>query len=389
MRAASDRGGGVFVRLPVLSGRRACARTFGVRWLVLAIVIGTASSAAAHQSSVKYVDITVDGAHARVKLTVAPSDVTEPLGLSADARPSASDASTPAVAAFVAHWLAIEGCTAAAPSAGPDPDRRFIVVTWDVTCPERIDRRALALDFTPFFAVDQRHEAILTVHVPGEDVEPHVVRESEPHVTVRAGEAGSVVDWIGYGMDHIYSGRDHICFVISLLLVVVLTRARDGGGWRTRSPLAALRATAAIVTAFTVAHSLSLIAAALGWIALPSRLVESLIALSIAYTAIEDVIKPDVRWRFVLTFGFGLVHGLGFASVLEETLPKAHVIVPLLSFNVGVELGQLTVVAVALPVCWLACRARGPEFYRRIVLPLAAAPLVVVAVYWLVHRITM
>jgi HupE / UreJ protein len=171
--------------------------------------------------------------------------------------------------------------------------------------------------------------------------------------------------------------------VLALLLVVVLVRRTK---WETRSLLGALRATAAIITSFTVAHSISLIAASLGWIELPSRLVESLIAISIIYTAIENVVRPDVRWRFALTFGFGLVHGLGFASVLQEQLPPTNVIVPLLSFNVGVEIGQLTVVAVALPVFWLASRQLGADRYRRWVLPGAAVLLTLVGIKWLIER---
>ena len=177
-----------------------------------------------------------------------------------------------------------------------------------------------------------------------------------------AGAHPSLLGWIGVGMDHIYDGRDHISFVLVLLLVVMLVRT--GETWDTRRILPTLKSTATVITAFTVAHSISLIAASLGWLDLPSRMVESLIALSIAYTAAENIVHPDVRWRFVLTFGFGLIHGLGFASVLSELLPPKDVIVPLLCFNVGVELGQLTIVAVALPVFYLLARVIGAWRYR-------------------------
>lgn len=355
--------------------------------LAIAMVAGIARVASAHQSSVKYVDITVERARASVKLTVAPTDVTEPLGLPPDARPSAADAAIPKVAGYVRTWIGVavpsSSCTAGAASAAPDPDGKFVVVAWDVTCPEAISE--IALDFTGFFAADRRHEAILTVHAPGAEVDPRVVRETVQRFSMRVGESGSVLPWIRSGIHHIFGGIDHICFVLSLLLVVVLQRGRTDR-WETRTPLAALRATAAIVTAFTIAHSLSLIAASLGWIRLPSRLVESLIAASIVYTAVEDVIRPDVRWRFALTFGFGLVHGLGFASVLEETLPANHVIVPLLSFNVGVELGQLAIVGVALPVFWALSRGWGAQTYRRVIVPIAATPLVLIAIKWLIER---
>jgi hypothetical protein len=162
---------------------------------------------------------------------------------------------------------------------------------------------------------------------------------------------------------------------------------KDGARWTTRPPLATLRHTATIVTAFTVAHSLSLIAASLGWVSLPSRLVESLIAFSILYTALENIVRPDVPWRFMLTFGFGLVHGLGFASVLAVMLPPDHIVAPLLGFNLGVEVGQLVIVMIALPIVWLAARELGAERYRHRVMPALSIAIAVIAVKWLVERL--
>jgi hypothetical protein len=362
-------------------------------------VVAIAAPARAHQTSVKYVDVTVEGRRASVALTVAPGDVTEPLGLAPDARPTVAEAAVPAVAAYVAGWLAVRPdagpgagpgpgpgapCSAGRPEAAADADARFVVVRWQVACAADLAR--IALDFRAFFAVDTRHEAIVTVHAldaPGEAV---VVRATDPVLRVRAqgGDAIGLAGWIAAGVDHIWEGRDHVSFVLALLLVVML--GRSGTGWDTRPPVATLRRTATIITAFTVAHSLSLIAASLGWLRLPGRLVESLIAVSILYTAIENIVRPDVRWRFVLTFGFGLVHGLGFASVLAVMLPPDHVIAPLLGFNVGVELGQLVIVAIALPLAWLAARELGAERYRRGAMPVVSVALAALAVKWLIER---
>lgn len=351
------------------------------------MVAATAGVVNAHQTAVKYVDIAVTGANATVRFTVAPSDVTEPLALPADARPTVAEATVPVVASYVATWLAVETsegqiCAAAGHRATADPDNKFVVVTWNVACAEQLAE--LTVDLTRFFAIDQRHEAIVSVHRAGDEVEPQVIRSDRGRVVVRVGGTTSLVSWIGLGMHHIYSGTDHICFVLALLLVVVLSR--DAEGWRVRTPVAALRSTAMIVTSFTIAHSITLIAAALGWVSLPSRIVESAIALSIIYTAVENVVRPDVRWRFALAFGFGLVHGLGFASVLADHLPPSNVIAPLLGFNLGVELGQLSIVAVALPLLWGIARGIGPERYRRVALAVAGAPLVVVGIKWLIER---
>ncbi|HEY0195432.1 MAG TPA: HupE/UreJ family protein [Kofleriaceae bacterium] len=355
-----------------------------VAWLILAIP----PRAWAHQTSVKYVDVELDGAQLRVQLSVAPGDVTEPLGLRADARPGVAAAATPAVAAYVARWLAIgppgaPPCPATAAAAAPGPEGRFVVVEWRARC----DRApaAVALDFTAFFAVDPGHEAIVTVHAPGDTGEPRVIRADQPIARIAFGDTAGLAGWIAAGVEHIWDGRDHVCFVLALLLVVML--ARDPHGWSVRGPVATLRRTAAIITSFTIAHSLSLVAASLGWVRLPGAFVESLIAFSILYTAIENIIRPDVRWRFALTFGFGLVHGLGFASVLRERLPPDHVVAPLFAFNLGVELGQLVIVAIALPLAWLAARELGAERYRRRVLPALSLALAAVALKWLIERV--
>jgi hypothetical protein len=374
------------MRSPRLTG----AVRVGARHAVAIVVsvIALAGRAEAHQTSVKYVDVAVDGQGAQVRVTVAPGDVTEALGLVPDARPTVAEASTPEVARYVAGWLAVapEGraaCAQGTPRARPDGDARFVVVAWQVTCDARLGRSAL--DFTRFFAVDARHEAIVTVHEAGAPGDAAVVRSSDPILHVQAGEAPGLGAWVAAGIDHIWSGRDHVSFVLALLLVVMLIRVN--GAWTTRAPVATLRHTGAIITAFTAAHSLSLIAASLGWVSLPGRLVEALIAFSILYTAIENLVKPDVRWRFVLTFGFGLVHGLGFASVLQVMLPPDHVIGPLLGFNLGVEVGQLVIVAIALPIAWLACRELGAERYRRRVMPALSIVIGLIAVKWLIERV--
>jgi hypothetical protein len=365
------------------------ARGFRPTWVAAAVALAAlAAPARAHQTSIKYVDVTVDGPRATVTMTVAPGDVTEPMGLAADARPSVAQATTPAVAAYVAGWLTVapetgEACAAGAPRASAESDARFVVVEWQLQCAAALTR--VALDFRGFFAVDQRHEAIVTVHAPGAAADAVVVRAAEPVLRVQVGEAMRLAGWVAAGIEHIWDGRDHVSFVLALLLVVMLVRGGDG--WQTRPPLATLRRTATIITAFTVAHSLSLIAASLGWLSLPSRLVESLIAVSILYTAIENIVRPEVRWRFVLTFGFGLVHGLGFASVLQVMLPPDHVIGPLLGFNVGVEIGQLVIVAIALPLAWLAARELGAERYRRGAMPALSIAIAAFAIKWLIERV--
>jgi hypothetical protein len=149
-------------------------------------------------------------------------------------------------------------------------------------------------------------------------------------------------------VEHIFQGYDHIAFLFGLLLVVGARRPREGA-----------REVLAIVTSFTVAHSLTLVGSALGWFALSPRVVEPANALSIAFVAVENLLPREPRGRWALTFGFGLVHGFGFAGVLQELgLPARGLVPSLLAFNVGVELGQLAVVLVALPVLAALSRDR-------------------------------
>lgn len=349
-----------------------------MRALVILLLLGRVASA--HQTSVKYVDVTIDENKATVAVKVAPGDVTEPLGLAADSRPAVSDAvQSPAVGPYVARWIATTSyarpCSAGAPRSAPDEEGKWVVVTWEVACPGV----PTDLDFTRFFALDTRHVAIVHVEPGARD---SIVRADSPRLVLRA--KPSLLAWVHEGMDHIYTGRDHISFVLALLLVVMLVRKPD---WQLRRPVATLRATATVITAFTIAHSVSLISASLGWVHLPSRFVESMIALSIAYTAFENIVFPDVPWRFWLTFGFGLIHGLGFASTLSVLLPPRGVIVPLLCFNVGVELGQLTIVVVALPAFYVIARALGAGVYRRTLMPVISGGIFVLGALWLIERV--
>jgi hypothetical protein len=152
--------------------------------------------------------------------------------------------------------------------------------------------------------------------------------------------------WIGLGIEHILTGYDHLLFVLSLLML--------GAG---------LPYLLKVITAFTVAHSISLSLAAFGILTLPSKFVESGIALTIAYVAAENLFHKNPtalsRSRWALTFGFGLIHGLGFAGVLEEIgLPREHAALSLLGFNLGVELGQLALAMMA-GLFWFVERVMG------------------------------
>jgi hypothetical protein len=139
-----------------------------------------------------------------------------------------------------------------------------------------------------------------------------------------------------------------------------------------------------VVTAFTLAHSITLSLAALQIISLPSRLVESTIAASVVFAALNNLRGTIESKRWVMAFCFGLIHGFGFASVLADLgLPQGALVLALVGFNLGVEVGQLAIVAAFLPIAFLL---RGTGFYRRGVLTFGSALIALIALWWFVQR---
>ncbi len=171
--------------------------------------------------------------------------------------------------------------------------------------------------------------------------------------------------WLG--VEHILSGYDHLLFLIALLIVAV-------SFWNTVT----------VVTAFTVSHSLTLALAWFGFITLPSRLVEGLIAFSIAYVAAENVLGRGARRRWLVAGGFGLVHGLGFYTVLREISSSVgDTVTTLLAFNLGVEAGQLVIVVLLYgPIAWWARQAWYRSSARA-----GSAMILLVASWWMIERL--
>ncbi len=177
------------------------------------------------------------------------------------------------------------------------------------------------------------------------------------------------LNFLHQGFVHVLPlGLDHILFVLGLFL---LSRAWRPLLWQ--------------VTMFTLAHTITLALATLEIVKVPAFIVEPVIALSIAAVAIENIFHPRyTRWRLIIVFSFGLVHGLGFASVLIEELPKASLAVGLIGFNIGVEIAQLTVIALALVItAWL----RDPARYRQWIVVPGSALIAATGLWWAVQRV--
>lgn len=225
------------------------------------------------------------------------------------------------------------------------------------------------------------------VSTPGTSASSAMPPQSD---TSRAADAQAESIWhqlarfIEDGMHHIAVGADHILFLMSLLLVSVWQRDRDQA-WQARPTWqAAWKEVLKLVTAFTVAHSITLGLASFGVLSPPARWVESLIALSVLVAAMDNLLPiiPGPRW--VIVFVFGLVHGFGFASALQDmALSGSTLAVPLLGFNLGVEAGQLSLVALVLPAaCWM----RRTRFYRLAVVNVGSVLIAAMAMVWLIER---
>ena len=263
-------------------------------------------------------------------------------------------------------------------------DGAYAVLRITGTCPSR--SQSVALNYRLLFDIDQLHRGLLRLELDGV---PHtsVLGPDNSVLNVKAGETSRLAQFGLYlveGTWHIWIGFDHILFLLSLLLPAVLvheSRRWTGVG----SFRAALTEVLWVVTAFTIAHSITLSIAALQIIELPSRLVESAIAASVVLAAANNLWPVVERRRWLVAFSFGLIHGFGFASVLTELgLPKDALVLSLLGFNAGVEVGQLAIVAAFLPVAYLL---RNTTLYRKGIFIGGSMLTMLVALLWLAERV--
>ena len=231
---------------------------------------------------------------------------------------------------------------------------------------------------TPDNAKDGTRTAVLSAQAGNASFELSVAAKSEQFLS-----------FVVEGIWHIWMGFDHILFLISLLLPAVLMLPKTQP-WRGPRWLAVPRFKPAvvevvkIVTAFTLAHSITLTLATLQVVALPSALVESTIAASVVLAALNNVWPFFQGKRWMVAFGFGLIHGFGFASVLADLgLPQDALLLALVAFNVGVEAGQLAIVGVFLPLAYALRRTR---FYRTAVFKGGSCLIALLAAVWFVER---
>ena len=364
-----------------------------IRIAVALLCLVLAWPAHAHKASDAYLTLERDGKTLRGQWDIALRDLDNALALDANGDGDITWGEVRARRADIASYALSrldvssggERCGLAVRDLAIDThtDGAYAVLALNGACKDA--GPTLAIDYGLFEGLDPQHRGLLNYVEHGRS-ESVVFGAETPHRTVGGGSSSALRQFAIYlneGVWHIWTGFDHILFLLSLLLPAVLVRARRA--WQPgRSFREAFIDVAKVVTAFTLAHSITLSLAALSIVVLPSRWVESGIALSVVLAALNNLFPVVANGRWIAAFGFGLLHGFGFAGALHDLgLPTGSLALSLFGFNFGVEAGQLAIVLVFLP---LAFALRSTWTYRRLVFGGGSIAVAAVASIWFVER---
>ena len=359
-------------------------------------VLWMAWNACAHQPGLSYLSLAPEPTTLKGRLDVALRDIELSIGLDEDNNGSVTYEELlhrqPAIGEYMLKNLHLRADEADLPlkidehKVASDQDGVYAVVEFSAAW-DKIPRK-LEVSCRLFSEVDPNHRTLSQLEFEG-NTSTAVFRLDDPiqSFELRKPSKGEQFgQFLREGVWHIWTGYDHMLFLLALLLPAVLHR--NGPRWEGVNRLRpAMINVLKVVTAFTVAHSITLSLAVFGLISLPTRLVESTIAASVVLAAANNIypmFRDDRTW--LVAFCFGIIHGFGFASVLGMLkLPANALALALVSFNVGVETGQLVIVAAFLP---LAFALRSKPLYRRDIMWWGSAFIVVVAYVWMVLRLT-
>jgi len=381
--------------------------------LVLLLLLPFAASA--HKESDAYLTLSTDPARPTVlhgQFDIALRDLAFVLDIDANQDAAVTwgevKASRAAIERYALDGIVIkgDGLTCETHPTGQKIDEHndgaYDVILFDAVCDKEIPSR-LTLVYTLFEDVDPYHRGIVTIHA-GDRVAGAVLGPKTPTATLDLREPdrwNQFKSFVVDGVWHIWTGPDHLLFILSLLLPAVLYRSASTAaraspqlqvlalasqtGWIPVPKLSrAMIELIKVVSGFTVSHSVTLTLSVLGYINLPSRLVESGIALSIIVAADNNLWPIVTRRAWVVAFAFGFIHGLGFASALAGlSLPPVAMATSLGGFSLGVELGQESIVLPFLPLAFLLRKTR---FYHVGVVRWGSWAIIAIATLWLVQR---
>jgi hypothetical protein len=364
-----------------------------MRWMLAFAIVLAAIPAAAHKPSDSYLALRVEESSVHVQWDIALRDLEYAIGIDADEDGAITWEELrlrhDAISAYALARLSISAdgrpCSASRVEHQVDrhSDGTYAVLRFAAACPEK--HATLEARYALFFDLDPLHRGLARLESRGE-TRSLIFSPAQANQRLAAAERSALrqfLDFAREGVWHIWIGFDHVLFLLSLLLPAVLTR--QGRHW---VPLPGFKQafwkTFVIVTAFTLAHSLTLSLAALGVMTLPSRWVESAIAASVVVAALNNIYPVLERRLWMIAFLFGLIHGFGFASVLKDLgLPRDSLLLALVSFNLGVEAGQLAIVSALMPI---AFALRQGWFYQRLTLSAGSLLIVLLAGVWLAER---
>jgi len=366
------------------------------RFIVCALFL-LSCSAFAHKPSDSYLTLDVAGTSVSGQWDIALRDLDFALGLDANQDGEITwgevKAKQAAIESYALTRLAVAQGSSPCPSQVRErlidrhSDGAYIVLRFDAQCATSASE--LRVTYGLFFDLDPQHKGLLQIQSAAGN-RAGVFSAERPTQSFVLGDVSrrqQFTEYLREGVVHIWTGFDHMLFLLALLLPSVLVRPGAGraGAWK---PASSFRQVGwdvlKVVTAFTLAHSITLSLATLGVLSLPARLVDSLVAASVIVAALNNVMPVFREGRWLLAFLFGLVHGFGFATVLVDLgLPRPTLLLALVGFNAGVELGQLAIVLVFLPV---AFGLRATTVYRRVVLYGGSGVIGVLAGWWLIQR---
>ena len=382
------------------AGSMHCCRRVWLALLRLPLPVAAlalvALPAAAHKASDSYLQLSEQGQGIALRWDIALRDLDSVIEIDAngDAQITWGEvkAAWPAIEAHALQRLAIDGCSLRPESRGLEQrsDGAYAVLWLRADCALPAEP---AVSYSLFRETDPTHRGLLKIERAGQPVKLMVLDPTGPQAAVAGagkpasaaatGAATATPSFLREGVHHIVTGYDHVLFLLCLLLPAVMRRTAKGWQPVDRLPQAVLPVVG-IVTAFTLAHSITLTLAALKVVSLPSWFIEPAIAVTIVLTALDNLWPIFRLPRYAVAFFFGLIHGFGFAGVLAELdLPASSFAWALLQFNLGIELGQLGIVLVVTAALYLLRRRPG---YPRWVIQGGSLAAMTIGALWFIER---
>lgn len=374
-----------------------CCETGRGGWravLLGGLLLLACSGAFAHKASDAYLKLapTADGGTS-LRVDVALRDLDAALDMDRDGDSALSwgevKAAWPAIDDYVQRNVQLAGCRfdRPAPALEKRADGVYAVLQYAGTCPLGVDP---VIRYTLLADVDPTHRGLASIERPGAAPQLRVLDPRQPAGASAPGAEGAPAEatvdslqFIREGIHHIVTGYDHVLFLIALMLPSVMRRTPRG--WQPVQRIGeAFWPILGIVTAFTVAHSITLGLAALKLVSLPSGFIEPAIAVTIVLAALDNLWPIFGGRRALVTFLFGLIHGFGFAGVLAELhLPPLHFAWALLQFNVGLEVGQIVIVLIVGALLFMA---RHRRLYGPLVIRAGSYAAMLIGVLWFIER---